>query len=70
MELNPHATELTFHTPVPANKMECQFWYIVLRVMLLTYTRAMSHDSILEMWRTFPNAKMDVNEGPDKHLVP
>ena len=40
IKLNPNALELIFNMSVPA-KQNGAFWYIVLRVMLLTYTRAM-----------------------------
>ena len=51
IELNPHATELNFYTPVPANKVE---------LLVHSTTRNASyilpsHDSILELWRAFPN---------------
>ena len=43
--LNPHATELIFLTPVPANKVEL-FSKVVLRVMRLTYTTRYTRGSI------------------------
>ena len=51
IELNPHATELIFHTPVPANKMELLVHNTTSNAPYIHP----SHDLILELWRTFPN---------------
>ena len=45
--MNPHATELIFLTPVPANKMQLKFSYIILR---LSYIRGF----IRELGPVFP----------------
>ena len=52
IELNPHATQLIFHTPVPANKMEP----LVHSTTRNAPYKHPSYDSIFELWRTFPNA--------------
>ena len=52
--MSPHATELLFHTPVPANKMEL-FGIYGSTMRNAPYIHP-SHDSVLELWRTFPNA--------------
>ena len=51
IELNQDATELIFHTTVPANKME----FLVHSTMRNALYIHPSHDSILELWRTFLN---------------
>ena len=48
IRLNPHATELIFLTPVPANKMELfHTEYIILCIMCLTYTRDLIRSQIV-----------------------
>ena len=54
MELNPHATEQIFHTAVLANKMEL---FVHSTTHNASYIHP-SHNSILELWRTFPNAQL------------
>ena len=49
--LNPHATELIFHTPVLANKMELLVNSTTLNAPYIHLSRV----SFLELWRTFPN---------------
>ena len=51
IELNQHATELIFHKPVPANKMEF-LAYSTTRNAPCIHP---SHDPILELFQTFPN---------------
>ena len=46
-----YATLLIFHTPVPANKMGL---LVHSNMRNAPYIHP-SHDSILELWRTFPN---------------
>ena len=48
IELNPHATELIFHTPDGA--------FLVHSTTRNAPCIHMSHDSILELWQTFPKA--------------
>ena len=55
--LNPHDTELIFTAPFPANKMEL---LVHSTTHNASYTHS-SHDSILELLRTFPNASDSTN---------
>ena len=49
----PTCYRTNFHCPV-SDEQNGAFWYIVLRIILLTYSRAMI--PILELWRSLPNA--------------
>ena len=51
IELTPLVTELVFHTPVPANKIE---FFVHSTTHDSPYIHP-SHDSILELWQAFPN---------------
>ena len=52
----PTCHRTNFHCAI-SGEQNGAFWYIVLRIMLLTYTQ--DHDLILELWRTFPNESVD-----------